>query len=296
MEVSSSTVWKLEETIATCGGPSRFWSIDARQPDAGVSLRLLGGNPPTTDSEPTARVFALSMEGQPAQPLRLCDVFAKRNHLYSRYEDWTTGNPREGLDIHVGLTAIRIAAESRGEGELPEQGEEYVPEEEYVLEAVISARTESLRLERDVRIGFQGRAEDVSWRGVALADAGRRTATLPLPAHEEPTDSATVQTAGIAEFSFPVVELPGSSSVLGLLVHPAGICPLNSLEPVVPLMFDFRNGRFSLVYRLFPLRLEKGVEVRGAFQLLLLHRAGATQRLSEAAERFLSSPPPLTEE
>ncbi|NMC20287.1 MAG: hypothetical protein GYA33_07670, partial [Thermogutta sp.] len=70
----------------------------------------------------------------------------------------------------------------------------------------------------------------------------------------------------------------------------------NSLEPVVPLMFDFRNGRFSLVYRLFPLRLEKGVEVRGAFQLLLLHRAGATQRLSEAAERFLSSPPPLTEE
>lgn len=289
MEISSSTAWRLERTIATCGGPSRLWSLDTRQPEAGVSLHFLGGDSLTADSEPIARVFGLWIEGQPAETLRLSDVFAKGNHLYCRYEDWSSGKPREGLDIHVGLTVRRIAAESRREDELSKQGEEYL------VEAVISARTENPSVERDVRIGFQGRAEEIGWQHLTVDQGDRRTATVPLPAHEAPTDNQPTATTGIAEFSFPVVGLPGSACVLGLLVHPAGIRPLKQAEPIAPLTFDLRNGRFSLVYRLFPLPLEKGVVVRSVFQLLLLRRGGAAERLTEAARRLLSSPPPLTE-
>ncbi len=292
MEVSSSADWKLEHTIATCGGPSRLWRLDVRRPEAGVSLHLSSEGSLTPDHEPPARVFGLSLEGGSAQDLRLADVFAKANHLYSRYEDWTTGDPREGLDIHVGLTAARVAAEGHGEIDLSKQPEEH---EEYVLEAVISAKTENLSVERDVRIGFQGWAEEIGWQRCTVDPSGRRTATVPLSPHQEPPGDKAAESAGVTEFSFPVVGLSGVPCVLGLLVHPAGIRPLKQVEPIIPLTFDFRQARFSLVYRLFPLCLEKGVTVRGVFQLLLLRRANATERLTEAARRFLSSPPSLTE-
>lgn len=291
MAISSSVAWKLEHTIATCGGPRRLWRLDARHPEEGVSLHYSGEDSSTGDAEPRATVFGLSLEGGSAQPLRLSDVFAKANHLYTRYEDWTTGNPREGLDIHVGLTAGRVAAVGCGETDLSKQTEE----EEYVLEAVISAKTENPSVQRDVRIAFRGRAEEIGWQRCTVDPSGRRTATIPLSAHQEPSSDKAAESAGVTEFSLPVVALSGAPCVLGLLVHPAGIRPLKQVEPIAPWTLDFRNGSFRLVYRLFPLCLEKGVTVRSIFQLLLLRRANAAERLTEAARGFLSSPPSLTE-
>ncbi|GAB4135913.1 MAG: hypothetical protein Kow0040_21610 [Thermogutta sp.] len=293
MQDSSSTTWKFEGNIATCGGPNLFWSTDVQHPDGGVSLRASGGSPLPTDSEAMARVFALSLEGQPASSLRLCDAFAKANHLYSRYEDWSDGDPRNGWEIHLALTARRLAAETIWQDA---HAERHRGAEEYDLEAVISARTENPGLERDVRIGFHGPAEEISWQGIALDDAERRTATVPIHIAKNEKDVGAERTADLGGFSFPLIGLPGSSSVLGLLVHPAGIRPLQLEESAVPVFFDFRDGRFSLEYRVFPLCLEKGVVVRSAFQLLLLDRAKAEERFHEAARRFLSSPPPLTEE
>lgn len=292
MEISSSAAWKLEHTIATCGGPKRMWRLDARRPEAGVSLHFSGEDSSPGDAEPRPTVFGLSLEGGSAQPLRLSDVFAKGNHLYTRYEDWTTGNPREGLDIHVGLTAGRVAAVGYWETDLSNQTE---LEEEYVLEAVISAKTENPSVQRDVRIAFRGRAEEIGWQRCTVDPSGRRTATVPLSAHQEPSDDKPAESAGVAEYSLPVIALSGSPCVLGLLVHPAGIRPLKQVGPIAPWTLDFRNGSFRLVYRLFPLCLEKGVTVRSIFQLLLLRRANAAERLTEAARRFLSSPPSLTE-
>lgn len=282
--------WKLEETHATCGGPGWLWSMDVRQPEAGVFLRYWSGEPPAADREPKAAVFALSLGGQAAQTLRLCDVFAKGEHLYSRYEAGTAGRPGEGLEIHVGLTAGRITGETREPAGLPAQRQV----EEYVLQAVITARTDSLCLERDVRIGFRGSAESISWQGVALDDADRSRATVPLPLDADDAGGSK-RTAVHGEFLFPIITFPESASVLGLLVHPAGIRPLKPEHPSGPLLVDLRAGEFSIVYRLFPVRLEKGVTVRGVCRLFLLNQENATQRLADAARRFLASPPPLTD-
>lgn len=284
------TRWKLEETLAAFGGPGWLWSMDVRRPEAGISLRALCGESPAAEREPNAAVFALSLGGRATQTLRLCDVFAKGEHLYSRYEDGTAGRPEEGLEIHVALTAGRIPDENREPAGLPERRQA----EEYFLEAVITARTESLCLERDVRVGFSGLAESVSWHDVALDEADRSRAAVPLALDADDAAAAT-RTAAPGKFLFPIIAIPESASVLGLLVHPAGIRPLKPENPTGPFSVDLRDGRFSLVYRLFPLGLEKGVTVRGVCQLFLLRRENAVQRLADAARRFLASPPPLTE-
>ncbi|GEM_PF-5100962 len=296
MEHDPNAIWTLNDAVATCGGPDWVWSTNVEQPDAGLLLRDLRGNQPS-GPEPILRAFRLSVAGHSrgvGQRLCLRDVFVRGECLFARYEEVAEAESSRGLEVHLALTVKRLdAAGTLGNASQRPKGNDHA--EEYALTAVVSVRTECLDLQREVRMGFDGLAKAVTWGQVALNEEGQRASTVPLTASQ-----ATIlgQTAAreVTSFSFPVIEVAGRPSAVGLLVHPSGIRPLKLAERTPSLAFEYQNDRFSAAYRLFPLSLEKGVVVRSMFQLILIREAGAAQRLAEMAGGFLTAAPPLSEE